>query len=247
MHDSANHFVVVHVFFCFSQDLSAYRAVFMAFQSPHLLHGGMAETAVLTDLSYIITRMPREVAERVTTYLYRHVPLELIRTRFARVLLRNIERRMQQALHGSPINVRLRQPTEEMQDMVYILNGLHSAVEARMNARLRGRHHGHGLLLESENNGRLSPDATPIPESAWHLNIDRYIDLQTDLVHFEQAAPTAAQLPVFSFMRFPWLLSPATKVRGGRMQEMHDGGRKLSARISHPVLIFLYFLYCCWL
>ena len=41
-------------------DLGAYRAVFIALQSPRLLHASMSETALLSDISMIMTRMPRE-------------------------------------------------------------------------------------------------------------------------------------------------------------------------------------------
>ena len=206
------------------KDLGAYRAVFIALQSPHLLHASMSETALLSDISMIITRMPREVAERVSSYLYLHIPFELFRTRFIRVLLRNLERRMQQSLHGSPIQMRLRQSSEEMQDLVYILNGMHMAVERRTaaatSAALHGRHHGHGLLLDGSS-GRASPDTVPIPETAWHLSIDKYMSLDDDLAAFVTPTPTAAQLPKFSFMRFPWMLSPSTKAAYLRTEFNH--------------------------
>ena len=196
------------------QDLVAYRAVFICFQSPHFIKAGLSETAQLTDLAYIITRMPREVSERVQSYLYQNVPLELFKTRFIKILLQNIERRMQQALHGSPIDNRLMHSTEEMQDLVRILASIHTVTERRINARraLRGKHHGIGLALDTEA-GRTSPDATSdeIPDSAWHLPIDRYMSLAYDLAAFVSPAPTAAQVPAFSFMRYPWMLSPSTK------------------------------------
>jgi hypothetical protein len=195
------------------RDLAAYRNVFMCLQSPHLLEASPATTQLLADIAYILTRIPAEITKYgVLSYVYAHIPAELIAKRFVPILRNNIQSQLKTALGRNAANSRLVKSTEEVQALVAILDGLYTACAQRA-ATL-------GVSDQRAQSAGSSASATSdvIPASTWHLDFLPYMDVASDLAAFTAATPTAAQLPPFSFMSHPYLLSPPTKVAYLKME-----------------------------